>query len=250
MTAQIRAQANAAQLCLTILRDAGLIGDNLLTKLADTRTAILEVLGKMYQVCNEGEEFTGESLELVRNTVTQLYGRAKWADHDAMMDMVEGAFEHFIQEHAETVAEQEDQTTKQTLTEKALELAHNTIEGMTKRIVEFHTALETCAPGTLSNFVISHPSKLVTYQWVEGVWGPAKDIFNMPTYSSIEAARNDALDCVRARGHKVVICQLSEVVHHILMNSQQMIDQCSLFISQQQEPVVSELWAAQQGEQA
>ncbi|AWH14547.1 hypothetical protein [Aeromonas phage 13AhydR10PP] len=105
MTKQIKAQAEAAQQCLTILRDAGLIGDNLLTKLADTRTAILEVLGKMYQVCNKGEEATGESLERVRNTITQLYGRAKWTDHDAMMDMVEGALEHFIQEAKETVAE-------------------------------------------------------------------------------------------------------------------------------------------------
>ncbi|APU01190.1 hypothetical protein [Aeromonas phage 32] len=140
--------------------------------------------------------------------------------------------------------------TKQTLTEKATELAHSTIEGMTKRIVELHTALEHTAPGALNCFVISHESKLVTYQWVEGVWAPAKDIFNMPSYSSIEAARNDALDCVRSRGHRVTICQLGEVVHAVLMNSQMMIDQCSTFLSQQQEPVVSELWSAQQGEQA
>ncbi|APU00775.1 hypothetical protein [Aeromonas phage Asp37] len=250
MTNLTKAQSQAAQECLTILTDAKLIGSDLLTKMAECRTAILETLPKAYQSINAVEESTGENLDKVRNAVTNMYGRGKWADHDAMMNMVEGALESFIQEHMETVGEAEAATTEQSLTEKAVALAHSTIEGMTKRIVELHTALETTEPGTLNSFVISHESKLVTYQWVEGVWRPARDIFNMPLYSSIEATREDAIDCVRSRGHRVVICQLSEVVHAILMNSQMMIDQCSTFLSQQREPIVSELWQAQQDSEA
>ncbi|APU00439.1 hypothetical protein [Aeromonas phage 3] len=233
MTNLTKAQSQAAQECLTILTDAKLIGSDLLTKLTECRETILAALPKMYQSINAVEASTGENLDKVRNAVTNMYGRAKWADHDAMMNMVEGALESFIQEHMEAVGEQEaaiDEPVKAELNEQTTELAHTTIEGMTKRIAQLQTALETSAPGHLANFVISHENKLVAYFWKEGVWAPSQDIMSVHGYSSIEDARDDAIACVRARGHKVVICQRGEVVHHILMSSQAVIDQCSSYL--------------------
>lgn len=182
MTTQIRAQANAAQLCLTILADAGLIGSNKLTKLGDTRAAILEVLGKMYKVCNEGEEFTGECLERVRNTVTQLYGRAKWADHNAMMDMVEGAFEHYIQQHMETVAEEENTITESATSTMDQAMAVEDVQAITKgleeRISYLTDRLNCMASEELEETIITGKLGCVAFEFSDdlGIWQAAPDL--------------------------------------------------------------------------
>ncbi|MGL5215834.1 MAG: hypothetical protein ACRC8R_11960 [Aeromonas hydrophila] len=96
MTNLTKAQAKAAQLCLDILTKAGLIGDELITKLPAAREAILEALPKAYSSIREVEEDAGVNLDTVRNSVCQMYGRNKWADHDAMMDTVEGLLNGFV----------------------------------------------------------------------------------------------------------------------------------------------------------
>lgn len=96
-----KAQSQAAELCLTILTDAGLIGDNLITKLPAARDAILECLPKMYAVCRQVEGETGKNMYLVSKAVVQMFGRGKWADHNEMMGRVEAAFRALIVEEVE-----------------------------------------------------------------------------------------------------------------------------------------------------
>ncbi|AWH15026.1 hypothetical protein [Aeromonas phage 85AhydR10PP] len=210
MTKQIKAQAEAAQQCLTILRDAGLIGDNLLTKLADTRTAILEVLGKMYQVCNKGEEATGESLERVRNTVTQLYGRAKWADHDAMMDMVEGALEHFIKEAKETTIE----PTKVELTEEIKTVASNAIKGLTIRVAELTKEIEEMPEELGKEWLIVSALGTIAYEPFQGGLRPALRMEKALGFKGM-------LDAYAAAPHDVQVATRIDALKAVLHSSQE-----------------------------
>lgn len=93
----IQAEAKAADLCLTILTDAGLIGENLVTKLRDAQQAILACLPKMYAACNVVEKETGKNMYRVAEVVVQMFSRAKWADHDAMMTRVEALLVAFVE---------------------------------------------------------------------------------------------------------------------------------------------------------
>lgn len=207
MTKQIKAQAQAAQQCLTILRDAGLIGTDLLTKLADTRAAILEVLGKMYQVCNKGEEETGESLECVRNTITQLYGRAKWADHDAMMDMVEGALEHFIKEAKETTIE----PTKVELTEEIRTVADNAMKGLTVRVAELTKEIAEMPEELGKEWLIMSALGIVAYEPFQGALRPALHMGKAIGFKGLLDAH-----AIAPMGSNVVqrIDALKSVLHH------------------------------------
>lgn len=113
MTNLTKAQAKAAQLCLDILTKAGLIGDELITKLPAAREAILEALPKAYSSIREVEEDAGVNLDTVRNAVCQMYGRNKWADHDAMMDTVEGLLKGFVADGLKVSAPVEVAVTEQ-----------------------------------------------------------------------------------------------------------------------------------------
>ncbi|MGL4355679.1 MAG: hypothetical protein ACRCTP_17740 [Aeromonas popoffii] len=224
MTTQIRAQANAAQLCLTILRDAGLIGPNKLTKLGETRAAILEVLGKMYQVCNEGEEFTGECLERVRNTVTQLYGRAKWADHNAMMDMVEGAFERFIQEHMETVAEAEATVTETATSTADQAMAVKDVQaiatGLEQRIGYLTDRLNCMPSEELAETVITGKLGCVAFEFHEelGIWQAAPDLTLAKGFSDAAQAIEVCPFGKVCLTRKEAIADALRSSHHALMN--------------------------------
>ncbi|MGL4352079.1 MAG: hypothetical protein ACRDC7_10915 [Aeromonas veronii] len=105
MTTITQAQAQAANLCLTVLTDAGLIGDNLVTKLPAARAAIMACLPKMYAACRQVEAETGKNMHRVHIAVMQMYGRAKWADHDKMMDAVEAGLRALIVEEEAKVEE-------------------------------------------------------------------------------------------------------------------------------------------------
>ena len=118
MTDFIKAKAAAAQLCLDILAANGLIGEELVTKLAAARAAILESLPKMYAACNAIEKQTGKNMFQVCEVVVQVYARAKWVDHDAMMTKVEALLVAFVEE-AKAKAEAEAAPTPLEVTELA-----------------------------------------------------------------------------------------------------------------------------------
>ncbi|MGL4755240.1 MAG: hypothetical protein ACRCXB_23010 [Aeromonadaceae bacterium] len=99
----IQAQAQAAKQCIAILTEAQLIGSELVSKLPAARAAILSSLPKLYAVCKEVERTTGKNMYRVSSAICNMYARAKWADHDKMMDAVEADLVAFVSE-AEAIA--------------------------------------------------------------------------------------------------------------------------------------------------
>lgn len=112
----VSAQATAANNIITLLTEARLLGQYKHTKLSEARESITVVLSKGYAELNRMEKVTGKNMHNVWMAVTQMRGRAKWADHDNMMDILEAALKGFITEY--TV-----ETTVETAVETAVELS-------------------------------------------------------------------------------------------------------------------------------
>lgn len=104
----VTAQGTAAQSILTMLADARLIGSDKHTKLNEARNAILEVLPKLYAELNRMEKATRKNLWNVYRAIMKMYGRARWADHNQMMSILESTLEAYIEDAmAEVIAEEE-----------------------------------------------------------------------------------------------------------------------------------------------
>lgn len=125
----VSAQGTAAQTVITLLTEARLIGSNKHTKLNAARESILEVLPKLYAELNRIEQVTRKNMYNVVMAVSNMHGRAKWADHDNMMSILEAALEGFIAEAA-TV----EVTTEAATTEVTTDTASVTTESATTEV--------------------------------------------------------------------------------------------------------------------
>lgn len=123
----VSAQATAAKNIITLLTEASLLGQHKHTKLNEAREAITVVLSKCSTELSRMEKVTGKNLWYVYMAMTEMRGRARWADHDNMMNTVEATLKGFITEYTNEA----DATTEVTDTEVATEVATTTTEATT-----------------------------------------------------------------------------------------------------------------------
>ncbi|MGL4755940.1 MAG: hypothetical protein ACRCXB_26580 [Aeromonadaceae bacterium] len=189
MTTLTQAQATAAKLCLKILTDAGLIGENLVTKLRDAQQAIGECLPKMYAACREVENDTGKNMFLVSEVVVQMFSRAKWADHDAMMNRVESGFRAMVEEALKVQAVQVE-VAPATVDRSAelVAMARNTKEGLEARITKLTEAMSTMDKGLLNEFLIVGQLGCVAYGLIDGRYASHSDITIAPGFQTEQEA--------------------------------------------------------------
>ncbi|ANZ52229.1 hypothetical protein Ahp2_47 [Aeromonas phage Ahp2] len=244
-----KAEAQAAQLCLTILTDAGLIGENLVTKLRDAQQAILACLPKMYAACNQVEKETGKNMFRVSEAVVQMFSRAKWADHDAMMTRVEAllvAFVEEVKEEAPAVEEKVEGLAPVACahTPQLVAMAKDSKAGLEVRITKLSNALNTLSEEDLEQFMIVSPLVAVAYGLIDGRYASHTDLTIAPGFQS----RSVALDVC---GPDHVVKTRREVLETALMSSKEAHSKLSEFLAKEPVETTTELkpsaaWLAQQ----
>lgn len=268
MTKQTQAQATAASLCLDILTASQLIGDDLVSKLPAARAAILEALPKAYAAINAVEADTGEDLSKVRDTISNLYGRSKWADHDNMMDMVQGAMESMVADAQKVALEpstamgdatyrEMEQALKEEI--EALEpvaeavanynpaivaMAKDSKQGLEVRITKLGNALNTLSEADLEQFLIVSPLVAVAYGLIDGRYSSHTDLTIAPGFQTEQEA-------LEVCGPNHVVKTRREALTEALMSSKEAYSKLREYLSK--EPVavapvlkVSHEWERQQ----
>lgn len=240
-----KAEAQAAQLCLTILTDAGLIGENLVTKLRDAQQAILACLPKMYAACNQVEKETGKNMFRVSEAVVQMFSRAKWADHDAMMTRVEALLVAFVEE-APAVEEKVEGLAPVACahTPQLVAMAKDSKAGLEVRITKLSNALNTLSEEDLEQFLIVSPLVAVAYGLIDGRYASHTDLTIAPGFQS----RSVALDVC---GPDHVVKTRREVLTEALESSKEAHSKLSEFLAKEPVETTPELkpsaaWLAQQ----
>lgn len=218
-----QAQSQAAEICLTILTDAGLIGENLITKLPAARAAILEALPKMYAACRQVEGDTRKNMFLVSEVVSQMFGRAKWADHDKMMDAVEAGLKALVLEAQEEVLE----TQEAEASEAMEETVRNGVEGMTVRINTLTQFLHhEASPEHLEEYLIT--SELGTVAFTpepssETAFAPHPDLRYAPGFKREFAAMEMA-------GQTYKVTKRRDAIQEVIDSTRQALAQCEKWL--------------------
>ncbi|QIZ02652.1 hypothetical protein AhyVDH1_047 [Aeromonas phage AhyVDH1] len=272
MTKQTQAQAKAASLCLDILTASQLIGDDLVSKLPAARDAILEALPKAYAAINAVAVDTGEDVSKVRNAISSMYGRSKWADHDAMMDMVQGALESMVADAQKVVAVApvEPSTAMGDATYREMEqglkeeieaiepvaeavanynpaivaMAKDSKQGLEVRITKLGNALNTLSEADLEQFLIVSPLVAVAYGLIDGRYSSHTDLTIAPGFQTEQEA-------LEVCGPNHVVKTRREALTEALMSSKEAYSKLREYLSK--EPVavapvlkVSHEWERQQ----